>query len=111
MITTKQLIQVAPFPEDVKNELLAKVDSFSDAQKFDLEEKCWALISADYKNRLNFEIQKRMHEMAKGDKTYSEEDFKKVEDDLFSELANRLKTTQNQDDINTIRQQLQSVTP
>lgn len=109
MIAIKQLIEISPFPEDVKKELLEKADSLTDAQKFDLQEKCWSLISADYKNRLNFEIQKRTYEMAKGEKTYSKEDFKKIEDDLFSELGNRLKATENQEEINRIRQQLQSI--
>lgn len=109
MIAVKQLIQVAPFPEDVKLELLEKVDSLTDGQKFDLEEKCWALISADYKNKLNFETQKRMYEMAKGEKTYLKEDFKKIEDNLFSELINRLNVTENQGEINKVRQQLQPI--
>lgn len=109
MVTIKQLIQVAPFPEDVKSELLNKVDSVSDAQKFDLEEKCWALISADYKNRLNLETQKRMYEMAKGEKTYSKEDFKKIEDNLFSELVNRFQVPKDEQAIGKIRQELGSI--
>lgn len=108
MITIKQLIQIAPFPEDTRQELLTKVDSLTDAQKFDLEEKCWALISADYKNRLNFEIQKRTYEMAKGEKIYSKEYFKKMEHDLFLELANKINTQATQEEIENIRKQLQT---
>lgn len=108
MITTKQLIQVAPFSQDLKKELLGKADSFSADKKFELEETCWTLISTDYQNRLRFQMQKATLEMAKGEKTYSKEDFKKMEDDLFLELANRLNAEATQEEIENIRKQLQT---
>jgi len=106
MITAKQLIQVAPFPEDTKKELLEKADAFSADKKFEVEETCWALISADYQNKLRFQIQKATLEIAKGEKTYSQEDFKKMEDNLFLELVNRLNVANNQEQIEEIRKQL-----
>ena len=110
MINVKQLIQVAPFSQDIKKELLEKADSFSADRKFELEETCWALISADYQNRLRFQMQQAALEMAKGEKTYSKEDFKKMEDDLFLELLNKLNAAGNEEQISKIKQQLQSVT-
>ena len=107
MITTKQLIQVAPFPEDTKKELLEKADSFSADKKFEVMETCWALISADYQNKLRFQMQKATLEMAKGEKTYSKEDFKKMEDDLFLELISKLNLLGNQEEIENVRRELQ----
>lgn len=106
MITAKQLIQVAPFSDDVKKELLEKADSFSPDKKFEVMESCWALISADYQNKLRFQMQKASLEMAKGEKTYSKEDFRKMEDDLFLELVNRLNAAGSQEQIEEIRKQL-----
>lgn len=108
MITTKQLIQIAPFPEDTKKELLEKADAFSADKRFELEETCWALISADYQNKLRFKIQQATLEMAKGEKTYSKEDFKKMEDDLFLDLANKLNAQATQEEIENIRKELQT---
>lgn len=108
MITTKQLIQLAPFPEDVKKELLEKADTFFPDKKFEVEETCWTLISADYQNRLRFKMQQAALEMAKGEKTYSQEDFKKMEDDLFLELTNKLDAAGNQEQIEQIRKKLRS---
>lgn len=108
MITTKQLIQIAPFPEDVKRELLEKADTFSPDKKFEVEETCWALISAYYQNRLSFKMQQATLEMAKGEKTYSKEEFRKMEDDLFLELTNKLNTQVTQEEIESVRKQLQS---
>lgn len=107
MITTKQLIQLAPFPEDVKKQLLEKADTFSPDKKFEVEEACWALISTDYQNRLRFKMQQATLEMAKGEKTYSQEDFKKMEDDLFLELTNKLNAQASQEEIESLRKQLQ----
>ena len=106
MVNAKQLIQVAPFSEDLKRQLLEKADSFSQDKKFEVEQTCWALISAEYQNRLRFQMQKATLEMAKGEKTYSKEDFRKMEDDLFLELVNRLTTAGNQEQIEEIRKQL-----
>ena len=108
MITAKQLIQVAPFPEDVKKQLIDKADSFSKEKQFEVMETCWALISADYQNKLRFQMQKATLEMAKGEKTYSQEDFSKMEDDLFLELTNRLDVSGNQEQIDEIKKQLES---
>ncbi len=108
MITAKQLIQIAPFSEDVKKGLLEKAGSFSADKKFEVEQACWALISADYQNRLRFQMQKATLEMANGEKTYSKEDFKKMEDDLFLELTNRLNAAGNQEQIEEIRKQIES---
>lgn len=108
MITTKQLIQLAPFPEDVKKELLENADAFSADKKFEVEETCWKLISADYQNKLRLKMHQAALEMAKGEKSYAKEDFKKMEDDLFSELASKLTTQTTQEEIENIRKQLQT---
>lgn len=108
MVTIKQLIQVAPFPEDIKRELLEKADAFSPDKKFELEETCWTLISTDYQNKLRLKMQQATLEMAKGEKTYSQEDFKKMEDDLFLELTNKLNAQATQEEIESVRKQLQS---
>lgn len=107
MIKLKQLIQVAPFPEGAKKQLLEQVDSFSQEKQFELIETCWALISADYQNRLRGELQNATLEMAKGEKVYSKEDFKKMEDDLFLELTSKLDTLENQEEIEVVRKRLQ----
>lgn len=111
MISIQQLIQVAPFPEDKKQELLQKADAFSEEKKFALMEACWALISQQYQNRLQLGMHKAVLEMANGKKSYSQEELKKIEDDLFLELKNRLVPAENQEDISQIREKLKSQLP
>lgn len=106
MIGLKQLIQVAPFPEDSRKELLEKMESLSEDKKIELMETCWALISTQYQGKVQYELQKAMLEMAKGEKTYTKDDLSKIEDNLFLELTNRLQAAGSEDKIEEIRKQL-----
>lgn len=108
MIGIKELVQVAPFPQESKKQLLDALPSFSDEKKFELMQTCWQLISADYQNKLSFEIQKMTLEMAEGTKSYTQDDFKKAEDDLFNEIITKLEAVGSEDKIEEIRQQLKT---
>lgn len=106
MIDLKRLLQVAPLSDNVKKEILEKADTFSPEKKFEFENLCWSLISQDYQNKLHFALQKATLEMAQGQKKYSQEDFKKIEDDLFSELIQKLNAANSQEQIDEIRKQI-----
>lgn len=111
MISLEQLIQIASFPEETKRELVEKLETLSPDKRFELIQMCWALISADYQNKLSFERQKATLEMAKGEKTYSKEDFQEMEDKLFLELTNKLELTGNQEELEEVREKLKSQMP
>lgn len=110
MIDLKKLIQVAPFSEDTRGQLLASVGSLSPEKKFELTNMCWAFISQEYQNKLQFALQKATFEMAKGEKSYTQEDFKKIEDDLFAELVARLQAADSSEQIEELRDKLSSQT-
>lgn len=108
MIDLKQLIQIAPFPEDSKKELMEKMESLSEDKKMELMETCWMLISTEYQGKLQHEIQKATLEMAQGDKNYTKDDLHKIEENLFLELTNRLQAVDSQEQIEKIRSKLSS---
>ena len=108
MITINQLINVAPFPESTKQQLLAEVDYFSSDKRFEVEETCWALISMDYQNRLQYEQQKAIGEMAKG-KKYTSEELKSFEQALILELTRQLTNTETKEALSEVRTKLTSV--
>ena len=111
MISLQQLITIAPFPEQSKKQLTDALPTYSDDKKFELMEMCWALISKDYQNKLQFKFQSATLEMAEGKKTYSKEDFKKMEDDLFDELVEKLQVAEDQIEIANVREKLKAQTP
>lgn len=108
MIDLKQLVHITPFPADVKHDLLEKVDSLSEDKRYELTQLCWGAISTEHQNKLQFSFQKAMHEMATGKKTYSKEDFAKMEEVQLSELLRKLDVAENQQEIEEVRQKLKA---
>ncbi|MFH1832790.1 MAG: hypothetical protein ABH816_01300 [Candidatus Levyibacteriota bacterium] len=108
MAYVKQLIQTAPFPQDIKNQLLQKADSFSPEKIFEVEEACWALISQQFQNDLRAKIQDAVFgaQNENGGKTYTKEDFKKMEDDMFSQLVQKLEASNSEEKIAEIKEKL-----
>lgn len=110
MITLKKLITVAPFSEEVKTELLSKVDTLSDAKKFELTDMCWMLISQWYHNEIRARYEIATLEMAEGKKTYTKEELAKIPDQLFDELMNKLKEAATAEEIEEVRGKIATIT-
>lgn len=106
MITIQQLINVAPFPEETKKELLDSVDTLSDSKKVEIEEACWMLISQWYHNELRARQEIATLQMANGEKTFSKEDFAKMGDDLFTEVLKKLEIEEDEEDLENVRKKL-----
>jgi len=111
MVTVSKLIQIAPFPEDVKKELLTAVPSFPPEKEFEVAETCWALISMDYQNKLQFQKQKLILDAAKEKKVPDAAALKKLEDDLLSELTASIREVSTDEELTEIRTKLSQVTP
>lgn len=107
MAFIKQLIKAAPFPENVRSQLLEEVDTFSAEKKFETEEACWDLISIQWKNDLRFKTQTAIFEMATGKKNYSKEDFKKIEDEMLDKLIQELNVSGDEEKVAEIKKQLE----
>jgi len=106
MITLQKLISVAPFPEETKAELLSHVDRLEKERKLELEELCWSLISQWYQNELRGKQELATLEMAQGKKQYTKEDFKKMEEELFTDLVTKLDTQSSEEDLAEAREKL-----
>ncbi|RJQ24466.1 hypothetical protein C4577_07845 [Candidatus Parcubacteria bacterium] len=108
MITLKQLIQVAPFPEETKNELLQKAGTLSSDQVYELEDLCWTLISSEYQNKIRFEMQKNLLDSALNQKP-SDFDIKKVEEKYLTELQQKFSATGTDEKLEDIREKLEEI--
>lgn len=106
MISIQQLISVAPFSEEMKQELLTAVPALSDGKKFELEEMCWALISQWYQNELHARQEIAVLEMAEGKKTYPEDYFEKLPDEIFAEFVKKLSIEETKENLESVREKL-----
>ena len=103
MITIKQLITLAPYPPDVKQQLLEKAESFSPEKKFEVEETCWALISMEYQNKLQYEQQKAGLSAMTGAPS---ETPQVVEERILRELVQKLEEENTEEALTEVRKKL-----
>jgi len=106
MITLRQLITVAPFPEETRQELLSHEDALTSDKKVEVEELCWALISQWYQNELRAKQELATLEMAQGTKQYTVEDFKRMGDEVFIDLVQKLDVQSSEEDLAEAREKL-----
>lgn len=106
MINLEQLITIAPFPDDTRQELVEKLPTISEDQKYELTQLAWSLISQEYQTKLQFQMQNAMTEMVEGKKTYTQADFRQMEKDAFNELVKKLDAAEDKEKIDEVRQQL-----
>lgn len=111
MITLEQLIAVTPFSEEMRKEILEKLPTLSESQKFEMMDLCWQTINFEYQNKIDYAFQKATLEMAQGEKTYSKEDFRKMEDEIFDELVKKLAAAGTEVALEDVRQKLGQFNP
>ena len=110
MIDLNKLIQIAPFPEDTRVELVAKIPTLSEVQKQDLERLSWDLIKEEYEDKISFEQNIAVTEVALGKKKANEINLEKIEENIFNDLLSKFENQTSQEQINEIRQKLQTQT-
>jgi hypothetical protein len=105
-INFHKLIAVAPFEEHTKSDILAKENSLSEAQKYELTHVAWQLLAEEYKNKLRFMISSALWEMAQKKKHYTPNDFSEMQVKLYMDFARRLEMTGTQEEVEGVREEL-----
>lgn len=103
MLTIKQLISVSPFPDDVKQELLLSVETFSPEKLHETEEACWELISRDYQSRFEHQEQLARIDLTEGKPALSTE---QIEEKLMNELWAKFGESERLEALEKVRQML-----
>lgn len=107
MADLNQLIQIAPFPDDVKADLAVKIPNFTDVQKGDLENLSWDLIRESYEDKIAYKTNIAMTEVALGKKKASEVDLGSIRENIFNELSTKLEGIATSEQIHEVREKLQ----
>jgi hypothetical protein len=107
MITTRQLIEAAPFTGDKRTELLSALPTMSFDQKGDLKVFCWELISQWYRNRVHIRKEDTMHSIANGT-VYSLDELKGIQYVPLMELIAKMGIILEAD-VQTLKQNLRIV--
>jgi hypothetical protein len=108
MISLSQLILASPLTDEDKKELLAKEASLPVEKKIEVEQLCWSLIATAMQNDLLLARQTALVKMAKGEGSFSQDDFKRIEDELLLKLIKSMRMAETERSIQYIRQKINS---
>lgn len=106
-ITLANLINIAPFPEDQKKQLIEKIDLMTDQDKFDITNAAWAGLAVQYFGRLKAEHQRIMDEAIENKRKFNPNDLLEAEARITYEFACKLDSAESENSIEEVRKQLE----
>jgi len=106
-ITFKQLILVAPFPEDRKKALIENIGKMTEDQKYRLTSVAWKTLAQIYFAQLKAEQNKIMDEVIYKDRKINVNDMEEIEAKLLHEFAQKLEAAENQESIEEVKKELE----
>lgn len=102
-----QLIKMANLSADVKKEALESLQKLTERQKIDLSQICWESIVRTFENKARFEYDRMLEEMANGEKNYSPEDFRRIDDKMIAEMLKSIDYENSQVKLSEVKIELQ----
>ncbi len=110
-ISLKNLIEVSPFDTATRNQLLEKLETLTDDQKFRLSGACWQALSRQFQARYKAKVAQTILDISEGKTTATKEDLAKIESDMYLEFAALLKSGQTEEEVSQIRQEIKKFMP
>ena len=105
-VTLTTLISAAPFEPETRQKLLASLEKFSEAEKFELSQGCWTALSNEYFSKLAYERDKLLLEIRERRRKFNKQDFIDLQKKLDEDYAKKLESAQGEGSIEEVRQQL-----
>ncbi len=107
-ITLKNLIQIAPFPEDQRKVLLSNFDKISEDEKYELSAAAWEGLGVMFAGRLEVGKQQIMDEAIKNKKNVNQNDFTELEARIVNDFAQKLQSAETEEQIAEVKKQLET---
>lgn len=110
-VTLKTLIEITPFDNQTRSQLLEKINTLSEDQKYRLSSACWTSLATKFQAQLKARTSRLLLEIQQGSKQFNKGDFQKIENDLYEEFAKLLQSAQSEEEIQQVRQELNKYMP
>lgn len=107
MITLKQLIKIAPFPDDRRKALLENLDKMNEDQKYRISNVAWHALAQMYFARLKAENDLIRDEVIHDQRKFNLNDFEEIKAKLTHEFAQKLQAAESQESVDEVKQQLE----
>lgn len=106
-VTLKTLIEITPFDDQTRQQLLAKLESLTDDQKFRLSSACWTALATKFEAEYKAKVAGLSQQIQDGIQQYNQEEFKKIEEELYRQYAAMLKSAESEEEILEVRKQIE----
>lgn len=93
----------------MQEKLITAIPKMSEDRKRDLVITCWDLIAQQCEMKVQFARENALTEVAMGKKTYTEEDFNRMENEVFAELAGKLQSTEDTGNLEEARKAMELI--
>lgn len=90
-ITLKNLINFLPIDNKVRQEILAKMDSFTPDQRLAMSRVCWGMFYELVKSQINYEFEKTLNEAQTGKAKLKNQLYKEIEERVYEEYVDKLR--------------------
>lgn len=105
-LTLKQLVQIVPLEEKIKQRVLNEEEKLTADQKYQISKICWTLLSTIFEARVRQKTQEMLREMAEGIKNYEHQDFRRAEDEVLANILIKLDEVKSGKKLADIKTQL-----
>lgn len=105
-LNLKQLVQIVPLEEKIKQQVLEQEDNLTAGQKYKISKICWRLLETIFITRVKQKKQEMIKEIAAGTASYEKEDFKRIEDEVLADILIKLDEVKSQEELAEIKNKI-----
>lgn len=108
-LTTKDIIQLLPYTEDFKRDLLEKFDGMDPDQKFNIVEIVWDTYTALYNMKLEENMQLAIQKAADKQETIDKDFYARIKAQTDQEMQKAAGQAETTVDLSDAREELQKI--
>ena len=101
------LINITPIPEEKKKELISLSETADKEKLLEIKDFCWDTLLANAELKKQELVTEYMIKVQKGEAKYSDDEIKKIDEQVFNELNNKINDADTSTQMNEVRQKLQ----
>ncbi len=108
-ITTKLLLRYLPIDDNIRQKVLANMDSYSPDQKYELEKTLWTMFDELLETNYNYELKQALMEVKGEVKNLSSDFNAKIEEQVYQRMMRDLQDEQEAETIEELRNDIKKM--
>ncbi len=108
-ITVKQLLNLLPIEDKLRQDVLAEFDSYSDGQRLSLSKLCWMMFYELIDAEAQYEFKKALVDIKDGKRKLSEDLYQQIEKQVSMKFMRNIRDEQEADLLEETRNKLKTM--